>query len=267
MGKYIFFDVDGTLVPFGKKPSLATLSALQKAKNSGHKILLATGRVPAEIDTSVLNFDFDGGVYASGAYIEYEGEVLFRSYFNLNEVSQIFSYARDNDMDLMLQTLDGSFLTPQFRRTLKNLFISSFGQPLSVASLKEEVSLKQRPDITKIIIHSSGKTISEIRRELSPCFGVIDNTMGVPADFTAELTQKGLNKATGIACFERLLGLDHSQIIAMGDGANDKEMIAFAGIGIAMGNGGEIIKELSDYVTADVHEDGVSQALRHFNLI
>lgn len=267
MEKYIFFDVDGTLVPFGKKMTQSTFASLQKAKSLGHKILLATGRAPAEIDPSLFDFDFDGGVYSAGAFVEYCGKVLHKSYFNLSEVGFIFSYARENSIDLLIQTPEGSFLTSQFKKTLKNLFMTSFGRQLAIANLKEETSLKQRPDITKVIIHSHKKTITEIRKDLAPYFNIVDNTMGVPVDFTAEIMQKGVNKATGIACFERLLSLNHSQIIAIGDGVNDKEMIAYAAKGIAMENSTEEVKKIADFVTTSVEKDGIKKALEYCGII
>lgn len=267
MGKYLFFDVDGTLLPFGKKMPKSTLESLKKAKEAGHKILLATGRVPAEVDFSQFDITFDGGVYASGAYIEYEGECLYKSFFNLNDVGTMFSYAKDNNLDLLLQTPFGSYLTSAFKKTLRSLFISSFGHPLSITNLKEETSLKQRPDITKFILHSHKKLVPEIKADLAGQFTVLDNTMGVPKDYTCEVMQRGINKATGIACFERLLHLDHSQIIAVGDGINDKEMIAFASIGIAMGNADEEVKAISDFVTTSVEEDGVYNALKYCKVI
>ncbi len=267
MGKFIFFDVDGTLLPFGKKMSQSTLTALRKAKESGHKILLATGRAPAEIDTSQFDIEFDGGVYAAGAYLEYEGRCLYKSFFNVNEVASMFSYAKDNNIDLLLQTPEGSYLTSSFKKTLRNLFISSFGHPLAIANLREENVLRQRPDITKFIIHSHNKTVTQISEELSKSFKVLDNTMGVPKDFTAEVMQKGITKATGIACFERLLHLDHSQIIAMGDGVNDKEMVAYASVGVAMGNGDDEVKKVADYITTSVENDGVYNALKYYKVI
>ncbi len=267
MGKYLFFDVDGTLLPFGKKMPKSTLEALKQAKEAGHKILLATGRVPAEIDLSQFDITFDGGVYASGAYLEYEGECLYKSYFNLNDVGDMFSYAKDNNLDLLLQTPNGSYLTSAFKKTLRSLFISSFGHPLAITNLKEETTLKQRPDITKFILHSHKKTVPELRSELSNKFTIVDNTMGVPKDLTCEAMQRGINKATGIACFERLLHLDHSQIIAIGDGINDKEMIAYASLGIAMGNADDEVKRIADHVTSGVEEDGIYNALRFCKVI
>ena len=61
--------------------------------------------------------------------------------------------------------------------------------------------------------------------------------------------------------------MDTQNTIAFGDGGNDTSMIKAAGIGVAMGNALESLKEVADYTTTSVDDDGVLNALRHFNLI
>ena len=52
-----------------------------------------------------------------------------------------------------------------------------------------------------------------------------------------------------------------------GDGGNDSDMLRYAGIGVAMGNATPDVKQVADYVTATVDEDGVERALEHFGVI
>jgi hypothetical protein len=63
------------------------------------------------------------------------------------------------------------------------------------------------------------------------------------------------------------LGYDILDTISIGDGDNDIEMIQTSGIGIAMGNATERLKEVSDYITDNVDEDGVYKALQYFKVI
>jgi hydroxymethylpyrimidine pyrophosphatase-like HAD family hydrolase len=55
--------------------------------------------------------------------------------------------------------------------------------------------------------------------------------------------------------------------MALGDAPNDMEMLEFAGISVAMGNGKEEVKQVADYVTSTVDEDGWAKAMKHFGLI
>ena len=62
-------------------------------------------------------------------------------------------------------------------------------------------------------------------------------------------------------------GIAPEEIIAFGDGGNDIEMLRYAGIGVAMGNAADEVKQIADYVTTGVDNNGIAQALQHFNLI
>ena len=62
-------------------------------------------------------------------------------------------------------------------------------------------------------------------------------------------------------------GILPEEIIAFGDAENDLEMVRFAGIGVAMGNGVEAVKAAANFVTADIDDDGIEKALRHYRLI
>ena len=65
----------------------------------------------------------------------------------------------------------------------------------------------------------------------------------------------------------RHYGWTREQTIAFGDGGNDADMLAFAGIGVAMGNATEPAKAAADYITDDVDHDGIMNALKHFNVL
>ena len=86
-------------------------------------------------------------------------------------------------------------------------------------------------------------------------------------DIVAEIVPKGFDKSTGMAWFCEHLGISREDTFAFGDGMNDIGMFRWAGTGVAMGNGQPAAKEAADYVTDDMHRDGVRNALRHFGLI
>ena len=71
----------------------------------------------------------------------------------------------------------------------------------------------------------------------------------------------------GIAAVAQRFGWKREEIMVFGDGPNDAKMLAWAGAGVAMGNGVEEAKAAADYVTTPVGEDGVKNALLHFGVL
>ena len=85
--------------------------------------------------------------------------------------------------------------------------------------------------------------------------------------YFTDMTAKGADKGEGIKAMAEHLGMDLRYTMAFGDGGNDTAMIRRAGIGVAMGNALDSLKREADYVTSSVDNDGILNALRHFNLI
>jgi Cof subfamily protein (haloacid dehalogenase superfamily) len=79
-----------------------------------------------------------------------------------------------------------------------------------------------------------------------------------------EVLPPGASKGAGVARLLEDLGIAWANVLAIGDGENDIEMLQAAGIGVAMGNANELVKETADYVTNSNIEDGVAQALNRF---
>lgn len=67
--------------------------------------------------------------------------------------------------------------------------------------------------------------------------------------------------------FSELMGILPEEMMAFGDAQNDMDMMEYAGIGIAMGNAEESLKEIADYVTTGVDDDGIMNVLRKYNLL
>jgi Cof subfamily protein (haloacid dehalogenase superfamily) len=84
--------------------------------------------------------------------------------------------------------------------------------------------------------------------------------------FNIELNPKGINKASGIRQVCELLGIDMSQVIAMGDSLNDESMIREAGLGVAMGNAQDEVKLFADVVTLTNEEHGVARIIEQYVL-
>ena len=86
-------------------------------------------------------------------------------------------------------------------------------------------------------------------------------------DYGYDVYAKDQTKATGIKHLIEYLNIDKKDTIAFGDGHNDREMIEFCEIGVAMGNALQKVKEVSDYITDDIENDGIYKAMKYLKLI
>ena len=82
-----------------------------------------------------------------------------------------------------------------------------------------------------------------------------------------EIGQAGHSKASGIERLCASLGIAKEDTYAFGDSANDVEMLEFVAHGIAMGNGTDVAKNAAEFITTDIHRDGIWNGLKHYGLI
>ena len=82
-----------------------------------------------------------------------------------------------------------------------------------------------------------------------------------------DIIPKGVSKISGINEIMKRYDIDVSETMAIGDGQNDIPMIKYCAIGIAMGNSYEEVKKYADYITDDIDEDGLYNALKHYELV
>ena len=95
--------------------------------------------------------------------------------------------------------------------------------------------------------------------------GIASITEGAGVDI--QIFPKRQKRADAMDALFRRLGYGFENVMSLGDSLLDKRMIELAGIGVAMGNAQEKVKEIADYVTTDIDEDGIRNALQYYNII
>ena len=106
-----FFDIDGTLMPFGKDIPASATEAIHRLRADGHKAFLATGRSPSEVSSKVRSIGFDGAVYSSGAAVEIDGKFVFHRVWTKEEYGLALAYFASRGFPLILQSDSGTYLT------------------------------------------------------------------------------------------------------------------------------------------------------------
>lgn len=99
----IFVDVDGTLLDNKQQIPESAVYAIQNARKKGHYVFLNTGRCKAELFESILDVGFDGIIYSSGGYIEYEGQYIRHLTFDENDIQSLIQYFEKKQDWLLLR--------------------------------------------------------------------------------------------------------------------------------------------------------------------
>ena len=261
MSKLIFFDIDGTLWDDVMEIEDSTITTLKRLQENGHKIFLCSGRARGNIRSAkLLEIGFDGIIAACGNHVEMDGEILYENILDPDTTERAVAVLHRCHMPVVLEG-------PEYHWIDK----TGFEDDPYVAYLfremgKTAVHLESyTPDIR--INKFSGDVLphtdyERIRSELGSDFDFIEHEGNV-----VEAVPKGTSKATGIQWLCEYLGVDKADTYGVGDSANDLDMLQYVGHGIAMGNGMEVAKQAAEFVTTDIHEDGIKHAMEHYGLL
>ena len=256
----LFFDIDGTLVSFKTHeiPQSAIL-ALTQAKANGSRVYIATGRPPVIItNLGAIAHLIDGYITTNGALCFVGDDLVCCQPIPKQDVMTCVEDAKEKGYSLIVVgRKDVAVLDPTgdvdriFRRMLAV-------ENINEASPLEDV-LQQ--DILQLTPFFPASYEPELLARMPQCVSGRWHP-----EFT-DITANGADKGKGILAIARHEGFDPSHTMAFGDGGNDTSMILQAGIGIAMGNAIDALKQQADYVTTTVDDDGILNALRHFAVI
>lgn len=263
--KLVFLDIDGTILDENVKITDRTRYAIRQARKRGHVVCVATGRCMAEIRPEIREVGFDGYVSAAGAYIIYGDRVLYEEYLSESVLRQASEMIRKNRGVCVLEGSAHLYIPEEdWIRLEKQALTDAAAERLLNAYRGSErlfESFGEVSHVNKISYFWSGLSYEEVK-EQAERLGLTATAFSMEwaAGESGELTKQGCHKGEGILRMAEYLGIEREDVLAIGDSANDIEMLQTAGVGIAMGNADECVKRLAREVTGSVLEDGVCQA-------
>lgn len=256
MIKAVFFDVDGTLLSHKTKsvPESAR-RAVARLREQGILCIIATGRQMQEMQKlPIADMEFDGYITLNGQLVlDGEKNILFGTPLTGRAKAFLLRAFAEKTFPALLVEEEKVYLNYEDERVrVLQAAISSPVPPLGEYSGRDiyQVCAYLNPEDEQLVAPIAGECVMT-----RWAFGGMD------------IIARGGGKVTGIRRYLDILGIRPEETIAFGDGENDIEMLRFAGTGIAMGNAWDNVKAAADYVTAEIDEDGVAEALRHFGLI
>lgn len=258
----IVLDLDGTLLTDEKKISALTKETLLKAKEAGHRVMIATGRPyrasqlyyrELSLTTPIVNFN--------GALIHHPKNPMWKPIHTTVDLSvvhdvveSVHKYEYDN---LIAEVMDDVYLHREDEGVLQ---LPHMGNPTILTGDLKDI-LKEDP--TSLLIQADDVNTPIIRQHLQDVHAELIEHRRWGAPFPIiEIVHKGLSKAVGIDYIAKEMGIPRDRIIAFGDEDNDMEMIEYAGVGVAMSNGIDDLKSIANEITLSNNEDGIGKFLQ-----
>lgn len=260
MQKLISFDLDMTLLDHRDyRIPKSTMLALEKLRKKGHKLVLATGRDMDTIHSKEFKdvLDFDASIELNGTKVIADGKMIYSYTIPKDLLNKILDYATLKGYSVGLTMGEYDYYTCKE-------FVDSLDKKRWGESFRKykDVNLIRNMDIRTLnyIGYEDGaKDIEKHFKDLKlPLFaGVLG----------ADIVEKNQSKAKGLKALCEYYNIDIKDTISFGDSMNDYEILKAAGIGVAMGNSVEKLKEVADYVTDDIDKDGIYKACIYLDLI
>jgi len=260
-------DVDGTLLDGTHRLRTEVKEAINRLAASGCRLVLATARGPQAVVEIVQQFDFAPSLICfSGGWI---GELDSTSMQPANvrfDRRLATDFAGSILNEAINQGVEPNVFTPGSWRVRK--LTDEIAEEIRIVNLQPLVSdelLTGDIEPSKIMLISrldiADKALPSIERAIQSLSPVAVSTMTYSKRNYLEILPTGVNKAKAVAALSQFLGVDLSEVAAVGDGLNDLEMLSEAGFAIAMGNASDRLKAEADLVVRSNDEAGVAQAV------
>ncbi len=263
--RFIICDLDGTVCAHENQVSAAVRKAMQETVEANLWITLCTGRgyqtVQPLLDVVPINAPLiccNGGLIIEPTtrqvlQVQPMSLPLARKLLDLAQKEGLAFWVYLDDMETMLE----------YNPVESHALLRQHGE--IVRQVADPIAELERPPHKLIIIAESPQDTPAVLASVKRC--VADEARVLTSSpRLIEILMPGISKAQGIAWVADRLGVAQEETIAIGDGNNDLEMLNWAGLSIAMGNGTPAVKAAADWTAPPVEKDGLAVALRRFVL-
>ncbi|MBQ7337843.1 MAG: HAD family hydrolase [Clostridia bacterium] len=272
--KYIFLDIDGTLVGYDAKVPPSAMQAIHLAQSNGHRVFIASGRARGIIYPWLLReISFDGIIAAGGAQVMLGDTCIFESVMSKDDLTFVTDYFHRESIYFQASAENAMYAEQSFLDVvIPAMYQAGYARKLVEDTYSGVIvldTLIHQRNIEKISYFLSPHRVEKIREDLQGRFYVTDYSMGDKElnTYFGEMNLAGVDKASGIRCVLEATGAGIEDTIAIGDSRNDSEMLAYVGTSVAMGNATAPIKAMADMVTTPIDEDGIYNAFLKLGLI
>lgn len=250
----IFFDLDGTTLDEGT-PAKGVIESIKALKANNHIVAIATGRTPSVLEGKDKLLGIENLVLGNGSYVVCNNEVIYERSIPNELVKRFMDFSDKMDADLVIEYLD-RYVAYSKKTDVPDRFSDMFKLTRPIL----DSNFYQDEKVFAMVVFETER-VKQYQDAFPELTFNISNSLGF------DVNLKGGLKAEGIEEIIKYLNYSGDDVYALGDGHNDISMLKAAKHGIAMGNASDEVKEVAEYVTTNVDDFGVYNALKHYNLI
>jgi len=258
-------DLDDTLLRSDLSISYRTRSAIKRTEPAGVTVVLASGRIPQAMDhfSRLLGLHKRPGYLVSnnGALIQESntGSIVYESRIEPQIALTICDLAGAEGFPVQMYEDDIMYVSRQNEYS---------GYDEKLTGLRQVVVENFRAMVGegcyKLIIPGDPMLLAPLESLIRTYLGK-DITLFTSRPYLLEILPRETDKGTALARIAEINGIATDETIAIGDSINDEAMIRWAGIGVAMANGDERIKNIADMVTDRTNDDdGVAEVIDRY---
>ena len=267
--RLVAFDLDYTILKTGGLLTEKTISVLHEARHRGIHLVPATGRDLSEMGELLALLAPRYLVTVNGAVVRdvAEGKILYKKVPPQEALLEKIRLAQS--MGLYTEVYcDGAYTDAYSYENMEALGLPKDQIPMFqatrtvVSDLSRTISLKGNGEKLHIVF----KNDEDKKERQLPFLNHPDFAYTAAFTNNLELSNKDVNKATGLAALTEILGIDRKEIMTIGDGSNDSCMLEWAGLGVAVANAVCEAKQAADVITLSNDEDGAALAIEKYCL-
>ena len=239
--KLIATDLDGTLL--NNDSDISDYNRDKHCINNGIELIFASGRPFDGLKRYSKYLDNNNySIVCNGSVItDSEGNIVYNEVIKEKDVFYLMDIAKSYD-DVYLHVYNGN----QYIVSEEDIYFKNYAQKENITDVVIGFDMVDNYNFSKMLFIGENNVLSNLETYIR------DNMV----------LASGINKGTALKWLCDKKGIDRENVIAFGDNYNDIEMIEFAGIGVAMENAEDILKQSADYIALTNEDDGVGKFLK-----
>lgn len=271
MIKLIASDLDGTMFEKGNVIPETNLKAINDINNSNINFTICTGKTYSLFKNICEDIGTGYGIFGNGNQIINlkTGEEIYRKLLRNEDVLFCINTAKKLKLHVHLYTNKEVITEKLLYMDLRNFELTKNDKNIDlefkiVTDIQEYVE-RENPEILKLVI-SAEKDLASLKKEFAKNKNLQVNLIRKVDKYRDEIIGKeyeyldimpaGINKEQALEVLENYLKIDKSEVLAIGDNLNDLEMIKDSGVGIAVANAYDEVKEVANYTTTTTAQNG-----------